>query len=146
VKTTTTCTQCGSAIPESPLNHPDYGPALCVRCRYATRQEKIVHGILSEFDVAAATVAAPETEPEGESNPMRELFRHKIIEFLEWLKPDPRKRHAAIEHFRGMTGCTDAEMARRLNISPGRFSQMRGEFRSKFGNFGLCNNRVRPKN
>lgn len=147
IVTTTTCTGCGSAIPESVLDRSQPDSAHCVNCRYHIEESETYtatgSGTATEYEIATATVAAP-TPSTGDRT---SDFAVKLRLFLEWQVisgsiDTAGKKAFVVAHLGGFSGCkTDADMARKLEITPARFSQLRTEIRHIFGEFGACNRR-----
>lgn len=77
----------------------------------------------------------------------RSDFQEKLAGFLQWLAAGATVEQAGrkailLAHLAGKSGCkTDKELARRLNISGGRVSQLRAEIIDDFGSLGRCNRR-----
>ena len=74
-------------------------------------------------------------------------FAEKLARFLQWLTEGGDVVRAGTKafivlHLAGQSGFKTArELAVRLNISNGRFSQLRAEIIEEFGSFGRCNSR-----
>jgi len=102
------------------------------------------------FDEAGHPVAVShpiyETADEAQDDP-RSDFQEKLANFLQWLADGATVEQAGrkailLAHLAGKSGCkTDKELARRLNISGGRISQLRAEIIGDFGGLGRCNRR-----
>ena len=102
------------------------------------------------FDEAGHPVAVSdpvyETADDTQDDP-RSDFQEKLATFLEWLAAGATVEQAGrkailLAHLAGKSGCkTDKELARRLNISGGRISQLRAEIIDDFGSLGRCNRR-----
>ena len=102
------------------------------------------------FDEAGHPVAVScpvyETPDETQDDPRRE-FQEKLATFLQWLAAGSNVEQAGrkvilLAHLAGKSGCkNDKELARRLNISGGRISQLRAEIIDDFGSLGRCNRR-----
>lgn len=147
MKTTTTCQTCGRAIPETPLNSADYGPALCVTCRYDSAPPKAAKAQdCPAYQFAVETISAPEAAQSDESEDNSE-FAAKLAAFLEWLAADgsPKtagKKAILLSYVAGRTSWqTDAEAAKAIGVSKGRMSQLRAEIESVLPGFGRCNRR-----
>lgn len=143
MKTTTTCTSCGDAIPEAPLHHPDYGPALCVTCRYGGAAKCATHEDATEYTIALETAATPAPTPPDDSEHLR-----RLAAWFEWLDRgdvcEVGVRVKLIRHIAGKSSAkTDSGLARELGLSKGRISQLRREIKAIAPSFGNCNNRCR---
>ena len=94
----------------------------------------------------AVTHPVYETPDETQDDPRRE-FQEKLARLLQWLAAGSNVEQAGrkvllLAHLAGKSGCkTDRELARRLNISGGRLSQLRAEIIGDFGSLGRCNRR-----
>lgn len=83
----------------------------------------------------------------GDRGEDRTDFAAKLGALLEWLAAGGNVKKAGrrtilFTHLTGRGGCrTDAELARRLNITAGRFSQLRAEIEAAWPGFGRCNRR-----
>ena len=138
MKTTTSCSGCGKAIPESIV-----GDATCVACRYHSappKSETTQHSD-KRFELAATTAAL--TEPD-ESDARNEI----VSGLLRLLAGDSDhatcgRRLIVTAYLSGaLPDCsTDRELAKRLNISPGRVSQIIAEIRSKIPSLAKCKRR-----
>lgn len=143
LKTTTSCSGCGKAIPEAIV-----GDATCVACRYHTappKSETTQHSD-KRFELAATTAAL--TEPD-ESD-----ARNEIVSGLLRLLAG-NGDHAACGRRLIVTAylsgalpeiATHRELATRLNISPGRVSQIFSEIRSILPSLAKCKRRQGVKN
>ena len=146
MKTTTTCTDCGERITETPLNHAEYGRALCPACRYhdAPAKSQSIELDDPQFERAVAGYATPDLQPYDE---MTGAWSEYIANWLFWLAGSGNAKLAAnrtIIAAHVADRCkkqTDAQLARKLNISAARLSQYRREIIERFGRVGHCNNR-----
>ncbi len=103
------------------------------------------------FDESGHPVAVSppvyETPDDDTQDAPRSDFQEKLADFLQWLVADATVEQAGrkailLAHLAGKSGCkTDKELARRLNISGGRISQLRAEIIDDFGSLGRCNRR-----
>jgi hypothetical protein len=101
------------------------------------------------FDEAGHPVAVshPVYEPdESRGDDARKDFQEKIAGFLGWMASgsvrQAGRRAILLAHLAGKSGClTDRQLAKKLNISPGRISQLRSEIIGDFGGLGRCNRR-----
>jgi hypothetical protein len=74
------------------------------------------------------------------------FFQEKLAVLLQWLAvgtvQQAGRRAFLLAHLVGKSGCaSDRELAKKLNISPGRISQLRSEIIGDFGGLGRCNRR-----
>ena len=132
MKTTTTCTDCGERITETPLNHAEYGRALCPACRYhsaPTKSQAIEQHSDKSFNEATTKTAHAEHD---ESDAPRER-QERMGVFLRWLAHSGNVERAGerallLAHVSGVSPFkTDAQLAAKLNITRGRISQLRKE-------------------
>ena len=103
------------------------------------------------FDEAGRAVAVShpifETPGDDPQDDPRSDFQEKLAGFLQWLAAgnsveQAGRRAILLAHLAGKSGCkNDKELARKLNISGGRISQLRAEIIGEFGSFGRCNRR-----
>lgn len=141
MKTTSTCTDCGNAIPESLVSD-----ALCVACRYHSSPAKsqAIERDDPAFESAAAGYATTTAQPYNE---MTGAWSEYIANWLFWLAGSGNPKLAANRAIVAAHVCdrskkqTDAQLARKLNISSARLSQYRREIIERFGRVGHCNNR-----
>lgn len=141
MKTRCTCYHCGKAIPELPASE-----ALCVRCRYHVVPEKTsaIESDHPEYEFAVETLPAPNDVERDET--FKE-FEEGIARFLMWLGGDGDVISAGRKGVLLAFLCdkttieSDADLARRLNISPGRISQIRQQFEDILPGVARCNRR-----
>jgi hypothetical protein len=149
-RTTTTCAGCGNAIPPALV-----GDAFCVACRYGDAPPvKPWHSAAVDGDgnILETDIAAPPVDGEPDAANTNTAsngdFAEMLAVFLAWQiaggdVETAGRRAWTVAHLAGKSGCeTDAELAAKLNISPGRISQLRAEIQANFGTFGKCNGRV----
>ena len=97
--------------------------------------------------VAITTPYDTAVEADATQDDPRSDFQEKLADFLQWLAAGGSVKQAGrkailLAHLAGKSGCkTDKELARRLNISSGRLSQLRAEIIDDFGSLGRCNRR-----
>jgi hypothetical protein len=83
----------------------------------------------------------------GNEADTRSEFTEKLNRFLQWLVASGSAEKAGrtvflIAHMAGQSGCkSDAELARKLNISAGRLSQLRADISRGFESLDKCNRR-----
>ena len=144
MKTTTSCSGCGKAIPEAVI-----GDALCVACRYhdaPPKSEAITQHSDRRFNEATTTTAHVEHD-EADA-------RNEIVSGLLRLLAGNGdhatcgRRLIVTAYLSGaLPDCsTDRELAKRLNISPGRVSQIIADLRSKIPSLAKCKRRQAGKN
>jgi hypothetical protein len=92
--------------------------------------------------------AVYDVEIEGdERDQARDELLEKLCSFVDWIAGDGNvkkagRRAVLAQHLAGRGGCrTDSELASRLNITPGRLSQLRAEMEAVWPGFGRCNRR-----
>ena len=141
MKTTSTCSGCGGSIPESII-----GNALCTACRYhdAPPKSQAIERDNAEFEAAVAGYAKPIAVERDEAAIWKAEFFNRWIGWIVGTGNDKsaRQREAIVAHIIGKSGVrTDAQLAKKLNISTARISQIRANFIEQFGKVGKINSR-----
>lgn len=147
MKTAATCQTCGKAIPPLPVKH-----AFCTSCRYDSPgngrwDAPDEYGNPRPPDADGITEFQYPDDDQGAER-ARDGFEEKLAAFLAWLTEGCDVKQAGrkallVAHFCERSGCaSDAELARKLKLTPARISQLRRDLSRVLPNrIGECNRR-----